>query len=119
MIVAFGKTIEVAHLKTCTRRLWTDTYHESWVRAWKQGRYLHAAYDKSQRCGGKPIGKIDLKDQPCPYRERLLDMPEDDLIAEGGVCSTVAEFIDRYFDGEGDRMVSVVRYRFIPMEVPW
>jgi len=41
-------------------------------------------------------------------------MPESDLIREGGMAETVAEFIELYFRGNPDQVVAVVRFQYTP-----
>lgn len=83
MIVSFAWTTKVllAGHKRCTRRMWNDNYFDQWVYAWRAGRRVHDAYDRQPRFGGHKVGEIRLTCEP--YRERLAEMPESDLI-EGG-----------------------------------
>lgn len=108
MIISFAWTIEplLAGLKTCTRRDWCDAYFQQWVRAWREGRHIHQAFDKSPRFGGRQRARIRLTCEP--YRERLADMPEGDLVAEGGLWASKDEFIV-LFD-EPEKPVAVVRF---------
>lgn len=92
--------------KTCTRRDWSDRTFEQWCRAWDNGKLIHDAWDKSPRCGGSKIGKIQLIQKP--YRERLADMPESDLIAEGGLWESKEEFIELQ-GSDPDKVVAVIR----------
>lgn len=43
-------------------------------------------------------------------------MPESDVAAEGGMVATVEEFVNKYFEGDRDLEVWVVRFEFIPLE---
>jgi hypothetical protein len=43
-------------------------------------------------------------------------MPDEDLAAEGGMCSSVAEFIQQYFKGNTTLKVWVIRFEFVPMD---
>lgn len=108
MIISFAWTIDplLAGLKTCTRRAWSDPYFQLWVKAWRDGRHIHQAWDKSPRFGGHQQAWIRLTCEP--YRELLADMPDSDLVAEGGLWGSRAEFM-ALFD-EPDKPVAVVRF---------
>ena len=93
--------------KTVTRRVWSDSYHEMWERMWETDRLIHDAYSNIPRAGGKKIGKIKLIDRP--YKEKLSEMPIEDLVAEGGMCNTLEEFFDFIGKGPNDT-VSVIRF---------
>ncbi|MGB2962839.1 MAG: hypothetical protein WBB69_02530 [Anaerolineales bacterium] len=93
--------------KTVTRRDWADTYHEMWERMWDTNRLIHDAYDNVPRAGGKKIGQIRLIHKP--YKERLSDMPLEDLYAEGGMCSSREEFYNLIGKSPED-FVSVIRF---------
>ena len=41
-------------------------------------------------------------------------MPAEDLEREGGMCQTRDEFIDRYFNGNSQQIVTVIRFEFEP-----
>jgi hypothetical protein len=56
------------------------------------------------------VGRIRLTCEP--YKERLADMPEVDLAAEGGLWGSVDEFI-AFLDGDPNEVVSVVRFELI------
>lgn len=111
MILSFAWTVEplLARHKTCTRRDWSPGYVRQWQRAWDEGKLVHDAYDKSPRAGGHKIGEIRLTCRP--YLERLGDMPEGDLEAEGGMWESKAEFIELQ-GGAPDKVLAVVRFRF-------
>jgi len=107
MILSFAWTTDalLSGRKTCTRRQWSDKYHEQWCRAWDNGRRTHQAWNKSPRFGGHKVGDFDLTCRP--YREALTDMPESDLEAEGSLWSSLDEFIQLF--GDPNQRVSVVR----------
>ena len=95
MNLSFAWTTEafLSGRKTCTRRPhWAHQYFDLWVKAWREGRRRHQAWDKNARWGGKRIGSFRLTCEP--YLERLCDMPVEDLEAEGGLWDTVEEFIE-------------------------
>jgi len=111
LIISFGKTLEFLPRKTVTRRTWKDVHAQKFISAFSQNKLLVRAFDKDPRYGGKQIGWCRLT--RAPYQERLCDMPEEDLLAEGGMCDTIAEFVQRYFDGNPRLEVWVVRFEFI------
>lgn len=80
-IISFAWTTPalVVGEKRCTRRDWNDDY----ARRFKAGDVL-AAYDRSQRVGGQPVGTIRLTRAPYYSAE----LPEEDFQAEGFVCLT-------------------------------
>jgi hypothetical protein len=86
LILSFARTSEafMAGVKTVSRRDWSERYAMQWVKAWEEGRTRHQAWNKVPRCNGAhQIGFFDLK--ACVYQERLVDMPEEDVKAEGGL----------------------------------
>ena len=91
-ILSFTLTKEefLSGKKTVTRRAWSDEHFRMWVNMWQTQRLVHDAWDNIPRAGGKKIGRLILTAKP--YRERLARMPESDLLAEGGMCSTLDEF---------------------------
>lgn len=116
MNLSFAWTSEAyqAGRKTCTRRLWSDRTLRTWQRAWDQGRRRHKAWDRSPRFKGACIGEFELTARP--ERQRLADMPEADLQAEGGLWASLEEFIG-LFGGE-DLEPVVVRFRPIVGGIP-
>jgi hypothetical protein len=118
MIISFGWTAQYLPPngpKDTTRRIWKPRTLACWQKAWDEGRLTHDAVDKNLAYGGKRIGKITLIERP--RLEVLSTMPIADLLREGGMCATVPEFIDAYFDGNADQEVAVVRFGFEPLEV--
>ncbi|MBN2554494.1 MAG: hypothetical protein JXA97_01025 [Anaerolineales bacterium] len=111
-IISFAKTTEefLSGEKTVTRRAWADSHYEMWVRLWENNRVVHDAYDTSPRAGGKKIGQLRLTSMP--YRERLADMPEEDLAAEGAMCATLDEYY-RLIDKGPEDTVTVIRFKRI------
>jgi len=112
MILSFAWTTEalLAGQKTCTRRRWSSRHFGAWRQAWRKGRLEHQAWDKVPRAGGKRVGTIRLTCEP--YKERLADMPESDVLAEGGMWASKQEFIE-LFGGAADLAVVVVRFELI------
>ena len=108
-ILSFSLTADefLSGKKTVTRRLWSDRHHAMWVRLWDSGRLIHDAWDKLPRAGGKRIGRFRLSCRP--YREPLIDMPEQDLIAEGAMCASRDEYY-RLIDKSREQIVTVIRF---------
>jgi len=95
--------------KTQTRRFWQDDYARSFIRYYEKGIEI-PALNKGRHRGGREIGKIRLTEKP--YQQMLSEMPVSDLDKEGGMCTTVQEFIDRFFEGQ-DKLVWVLDFEFI------
>lgn len=115
MIISFGWTAEYLPpngSKNTTRRIWKPRTLEAWQRAYDNGRLTHTAVNKCLAYGGHRIGLITLTSRP--YLEIVGDMPEEDLIHEGGMVKTVDEFIATYFNGDRHQPVAVVRFNFVP-----
>ena len=115
MILSFGWTEQYLPPngpKDTTRRVWSARHLASWQKAWDEGRLEHDAANKCLAYGGKKIGRITLTERPT--LETLAQMPEADLIREGGMCDSVEEFIDRYFRGDRSVEVAVVRFQYKP-----
>ena len=43
-------------------------------------------------------------------------MPDEDLAAEGGMCSSVSEFIKQYFKDNSSLEVWVIRFEFVLLD---
>lgn len=69
--------------------------------------------DKCLAYGGEDIGTITLIERP--RLELLEQMPEADVIREGGMVGTVGEFIDKYFHGDPTQEVAVIRFQYEPL----
>lgn len=115
LVISFGKTLPYFAGKTVTRRAWKDGHAKKFINAFDRSKLVQA-FDKDRRYGGKQIGWCRLL--CAPYKERLSAMPDEDLIAEGGMCSSVAEFVKRYFKGNGSLEVWVIRFEFIGLDRP-
>ena len=111
--ISFWKTLQCLTHKTVTRRSWKDSHANKFIKAFEQNKLIKAL-DKDIRYGGKQIGWCRLL--CAPYKEQLAAMPDEDLQAEGGMCSSVAEFIKRYFKGNSNLEVWVIRFEFIELE---
>lgn len=110
---------EVIPSKTVTRRRWSYVHAAKYLKAYDRAQASQAtlripAIDKGFYAKGKQIGWLMIKERP--YRERLCNMPHSDLLAEGGMCESVAAFASRFFKGDLDLGVWVVRYQFVPLE---
>jgi hypothetical protein len=117
MILSFGWTEQYLPpngTKDTTRRVWKERTLKSWQKAWDEGRLTHDAVDKCLAYGGKRIGKITLLERP--RVEPLSYMDDAELIREGGMVDSVDEFIDKYFGGDRDLAVAVVRFTFEPLK---
>ncbi len=112
--ISFGWTSEQLFKgKSVTRRCWKDSYAQQFINRWQRGINTYIALDKSWRWGGKQIGTITLT--CCPYQERLSEMPPSDLAAEGFPELSQQEFIQRFFKGNDQQQVWVIRFRFTPL----
>ena len=111
--ISFGTTLQYLTCKTVTRRNWKDSHAKKFIKAFEQNKLIKAL-NKDIRYGGKQIGWCRLL--CAPYKEQLATMPEEDLQAEGGMCSSVEEFVKRYFKGNSSLEVWVVRFQFIELE---
>lgn len=118
--ISFGWTAQYLDTKTQTRRQWKDGHAAKILRAYDRaavaGQILRVpAIDKAYHAGGKQIGWCVIRDRP--YQQRLGDMPESDLLAEGGMSPTVADFISKYFKGNVDLEVWVIDFEFLPSTI--
>lgn len=119
MIISFGWTAMYLPPKGCkdtTRRVWSDRTFGAWCKAWEEQRLIHDAVDKQLCFKGKYIGKIQLIEKP--FKEKLSEMSPNELIREGGMTNSVNEFIEKYFKGDRDLVVAVVRFKFTPLVLP-
>jgi hypothetical protein len=113
--ISFGWTVQYLNHKNQTRRSWKDSHAAKFCNAFDRaaaaGQQLRVpAIDKGYHAGGKQIGSCVITERP--YRQRLSDMPDSDLLAEGGMSATVGEFISQYFKGNTDLEVWVIGFRF-------
>jgi hypothetical protein len=114
LAISFGKTLPYLPHKTVTRRIWKDSHAQKFINAFHQNK-LVKALDKDIRYGGKQIGWCRLL--RAPYKEQLSFIPVADLAAEGGMCDSVESFINRYFKGNINLVVWVIRFEFIALDV--
>lgn len=113
LAISFGWTAQYLPNKSVTRRVWKDSHAAKFVRAYERGDRV-VALNKDKRNGGEQIGWCKLT--CAPYKEQLSEMPESDVAAEGGMVATVEEFVNKYFEGDRDLEVWVVRFEFLPLE---
>jgi DNA adenine methylase len=92
MILSFALTTQefLSDKKTATRRNWKPRTLRVWQKAWDSGRLEHQAVSRGLYRGGKIIGKFRLTARP--ELAPLSAMTAADLVAEGGMCQTVAQF---------------------------
>lgn len=104
LIISFAHTTKalLAGKKTVTRRFWDDRH----AAKFRKGMAVQA-WDRSPRAGGKCVAVIELTENP--YRERLRNMPDGDLEAEGGLWESKEEFVGLM--GGPDAEPWVVRFR--------
>ena len=76
---------------------------------------IHDAVNKQLCFGGEYIGKIKLIEKP--FKEPLSQMTYEEVIREGGMVASPEEFINKYFDGDRDLEVAVIRFQFKPLEL--
>lgn len=114
LAISFGKTLPYLPHKTVTRRCWKDSHALKFINAFHQHK-LVKALDKDIRYGGKQIAWCRLL--CAPYKEKLSSMPDADLLAEGGMCESVKEFVQRYFKGDGSLEVWVIRFQLVAMDL--
>ena len=114
--ISFGKTLDalLGGGKSVTRRTWSRRHAEHFINRFDRGQNVRA-FDKDRRGGGQLVGWLRLTQKP--YRERLADMPSSDVAAEGFPELSKPEFIDRFFEGNADLTVWVIRFEFAPLEV--
>lgn len=118
--ISFGYTAQYLDTKTCTRRDWKDSHAAKFCNAFDRaaaaGQQLRVpAIDKGYHAGGKQIGWLVIRDRP--YKQRLAEMPITDLLAEGGMSATVADFTSKYFKGKSDLEIWVIRFEFSSMPI--
>ncbi|NES01714.1 MAG: hypothetical protein F6K22_02080 [Okeania sp. SIO2F4] len=114
--ISFGKTLTelLSGNKTVTRRFWKDNYAQRFIDDWnaRPGKFLYPALTKGYHVGGKRVGYIRLTHKP--YQEKLVDMPSSELAAEGFPELSKQQFIGKFFEGDNQQIVWVIRFEFIP-----
>ena len=115
MIISYALTEKeyILGRKTVTRRKWKPRHVKTWQRAWDNGKLVHQAWSKVPYAGGVYLGDFELICRP--YLEPLEMMPEADLLAEGGMCETLEEFIV-LIDLPPATKVAVVRFKPLHLE---
>jgi len=93
-------------IKTCTRRRWKDSHAAKFHKGDLVGILNHS--HRHRRSKGEP--EMLIRRLTCdPYRERLADMPEEDVRAEGDLWPNKWTFIHDCFR-DGEEVVWVVRW---------
>ena len=118
MIISFSTTIKLAAeknlpepltsgIKTVTRRNWSYSHANKLI---KNINNKHQAWDKSPFCRkSRQIGWLEIVSTP--YKEKLIDMPEEDLYYEGNLWESKEEFI-KSLKINKNSSVWVVRFKF-------
>lgn len=108
MIISFALTEKefLSGIKTCTRRRWKPAT----AARFKRGTIHYAWNNLPFVDGAQQIGKIRATTDA--YQERLGDMPAADLLAEGGMCASVAAFI-ALIEGTPDELIWVARFEIL------
>jgi len=118
--LSFGHTAQYLPQKTVTRRDWKESHASKFIKAFERatadGKKLRVpAVNKGYHRGGKQIGWAILRH--APYKEKLKNMPQIDLVAEGGMCNSVKAFATKYFKGDLEKEVWVLGFKFQQLEV--
>lgn len=116
--ISFGYTAQYLPQKSITRRDWKDShvlkFLNAFTRAEAEGKALRVpAINKAYHRGGKQIGWVLITS--APYKERLKDMSQIDLLSEGGMCRSIKEFATKYFKGDLEKEVWVIKFRFLSL----
>lgn len=113
MIVSFRYTIpqlcRTINPKKATRRKQSKKTFEKWLKFWKESKLIHQAWTASPYVlDAIAVGEIRLTQ--VPYLQSLKDMSDYDLQMEGGIVDSVDEFIDKYFKGKKNAIVTVLTF---------
>ncbi|MBP5971583.1 hypothetical protein HW132_02220 [Brasilonema sp. CT11] len=96
-------------MKTVSRRNWSDAHANKWLNAYRSGRHLHSCWSNAPFVpGAYYLGQIHLSCEP--YPEMLIDMPELDLVREGGFWRSHEDFIRDIGKGDPYKTLWVVRW---------
>jgi len=116
MILSFAWTTGpfLAGLKTVTRRKAAARTVKIWQKKWDERNTVNSAYDKTPLYGGEYLCDFELVERP--HLQPLWAMPEEDLIAEGGMWQDKTHFIECL---GGDAMKPVLVIRFEIVDCPW
>lgn len=113
--ISFGKTLSPLErgIKAVTRRRWKDRHAQHFIKCYKQGLKV-PAFDRDRRYGGKLIGWLTLTHLPYKTPD-LRDIDQSECNREGFPDLSPTEFINRFFNGEVDTPVWVIRFEFEPI----
>ena len=127
MILSFAITSKLAkqrgipdplytHVKTVSRRFWSNKHAATWIKAYKEGRIIHDAWSNAPFVkGARKIGTFKLTCEP--YLEYLQDMPLCDVLLEGGFWNTAQDYINQFSNGDDNQTVWVIRWEnFKPIQ---
>lgn len=108
MIISFALTEKefLAGLKTVTRRRWKPIT----ASRFKQGTKHQAWSNLPYVTGARKLGTIRATADA--YQEPLGAITATDLLAEGGMCGTVEEFLT-LFQGKPDELIWVARFEVL------
>lgn len=107
MIISFAHTTTalVCGAKTVTRRTWAPSH----AAKFHVGDLVQAWNKTPRNKGAKKVAIIRITEL---YSERLCDMPESDVAAEGGRWKDKAAFVEA-FEAHPDDLVWVVRFELV------
>lgn len=120
MILSFSITTKLAKergtddplltgIKLVSRRFWSETQAQRWIKAYSEGRVIHQAWSALPYVkGAERLGDFRL----CcpPYPEKLEDMPAEDVPLEGGFWESKEHYINDVGGGDKQKIVYVVRW---------
>ncbi|WP_216701565.1 hypothetical protein [Gloeothece verrucosa] len=111
--ISFAKTLPqlLSGHKTVTRRLWCDSYANTFIKYFEE-QVIIPAYSKDLRAGGEVVGRLKLTQKP--YKQSLAELSQEDVKAEGFSHLSPGEFIDRFFKGNPEQEVWVIWFEFLP-----
>ncbi|KYC42031.1 hypothetical protein WA1_18685 [Scytonema hofmannii PCC 7110] len=96
--------------KTVTRRNWSEKHAQQIVCAYQKGNGTHQAWSNMPYVkGAYRMGFVSLTS--VPVFEKLANMPEEDVLAEGGLWASKQEFIE-FIKMTPNDFVWVVRFKF-------
>lgn len=106
---ALTSSVLLSGKKTQTRRVWSDFHVKKIKKICEQGKLI-AATDKSSRFGGKPIAYLKITNL---YQQKLADITQAEVIAEGFPDFSPKDFINQFFSGDDTLQVWVVNFEVV------